>query len=261
MKSSLQRCAVVAAVAATLALVGPLAATGEPDARCRTATDLLTRNDALAMTRARLAAGEALTVVTIGSSSTQGHGASSADRAYPAQLAALLAGQHADARIEVLNLGVGGEVATQMLQRFGRDVLAHHPQLVLWQTGANDAIRGVDLDEFSAALERGVALLRERGIDVILIPPQYAPRVVAAAGSEAYLERMHAIGARHGVPIFRRYAIMREVAVGKPDALASMLTADGLHLNDLGYRCLAVQLAASIDGRTIMPNQEMRAAR
>ena len=99
-------------------------------------------------------------------------------------------------------------------------------------------LRGVDLDEFSAALERGVALLRERGIDVILIPPQYAPRVVAAAGSEAYLERMHAIGARHGVPIFRRYAIMREVAVGKPDALASMLTADGLHLNDLGYRCL-----------------------
>jgi lysophospholipase L1-like esterase len=54
---------------------------------------------------------------------------------------------------------------------------------------------------------------------------------------------MHEVAARRGVPVFRRYAIMR--ALG-PDARDAQLAPDGLHPNDLGYRCLAEQLSAAI---------------
>jgi acyl-CoA thioesterase-1 len=41
----------------------------------------------------------------------------------------------------VINKGVGGEMAFQMLARLERDVLPYHPQLVIWQTGSNSCAK------------------------------------------------------------------------------------------------------------------------
>jgi acyl-CoA thioesterase-1 len=214
----------------------------DADTRCATTTPLLTLANALPRMRAELAGSGRIVIVAIGSSSTQGHGASSVDRTYPAQLAAALRARYPVRTVEVLNRGIGGETARQMVARFDRDVIAHAPQLVLWQTGANDALRRVPIEEFVAALEHGIEVLRDYGADVVLLPPQYAPKLIAVPNSEAYLARLHETAARHHVPVFRRYAIMHELALKQPDALGAMLTADGLHLNDLGYHCLATQL-------------------
>jgi acyl-CoA thioesterase I len=226
----------------------PAVASAEVDARCRAPDELLALDTGLATTRARLARGDPLTIVAIGSSSTQGYGASSPARTYPAQLEAMLRARHPRGAVKVLNMGIGGELAVQMVGRFERDVLAHQPDLVIWQTGANDAIRGADLQEFATALDRGLDLLRTRGLDVILMPPQYSARVAAAPYSEAYLELIRIAAARHRVSLFRRYEIMRTLAAARTDALNGMLTADGLHLNDLGYQCLAAQVVAAING-------------
>lgn len=217
------------------------------DVGCRTKVDLLTLADALPMTRHRLAEGIGLVIVAIGSSSTAGHGASAPDRRYPAQLGALLRAHYPKQTIEVLNRGVGGETAAQMVARFDRDVVAHRPHLVLWQTGANDAMRGVDPDEFAATIDHGLALLRAHRLDVVLIVPQYAPKLLATPKSEIYRARMHEVAARRGVPVFRRHSIMRELATSRPDALRQVLSPDGLHLNDIGYRCLAIQLTTAIE--------------
>ena len=79
--------------------------------------------------------GAALVIVAIGSSSTQGVGASDQAHTYPALLAEELRRRWPRLAVTVVNKGVGGENAEQMLARFTRDVLPYHPQLVIWQTG------------------------------------------------------------------------------------------------------------------------------
>ena len=81
--------------------------------------------------------GEALVIVAIGSSSTQGVGASDQAHTYPALLAEELRRRWPRLAVTVVNKGVGGETAEQMLARFTRDVLPYRPQLVIWQTGSN----------------------------------------------------------------------------------------------------------------------------
>ena len=44
--------------------------------------------------------------------------------------------------------------------------------------------------------------------------------------------------------------MMKRWAANKVKALGSLLSRDGLHMNDLGYRCLAHSLAEAIEGAT-----------
>jgi len=220
------------------------------DAACAVPEPLRRLEGALAASRSALQRGAGLTVVALGSSSTQGHGASAADRTYPAQLEAVLRRRHPAWNVRVLNRGVGGETAGDMLRRFARDVHANRPALVLWQVGANDAVREVPAERLSAELDDGLAGLRAAGIDVVLVPPQHAARLARAPQFEATLAVLERAALRHNVALFARERIMRALPEAERQRL---LGADGLHLNDLGYLCLATQLADAIDGLLSAP--------
>src|SRR5262249_56761849 len=99
----------------------------------------------LTHTMRHLANGHSPTIVAIGSSSTAGAGASSPDATYPSRLAVELRARFPGREIVVLNRGVNGEETTNMMARFAGDVLAAHPQLVLWQIGATSVLRGQPL--------------------------------------------------------------------------------------------------------------------
>ena len=58
------------------------------------------------------------------------------------------------AHIAVLNRGIGGQDAAEELARLDVDVLALRPQLVIWQVGANGALRNVDPSVFHASGRR-----------------------------------------------------------------------------------------------------------
>jgi hypothetical protein len=73
-----------------------------------------------------------LTVVAIGSSSTEGIGASSPDRTYPAQLERLLRERFPRATIKVVNRGVGGETVAANLARLRPDAIDLRPDLAIW---------------------------------------------------------------------------------------------------------------------------------
>jgi acyl-CoA thioesterase I len=78
----------------------------------------------LLRTAQRLASGEPLTIVAIGSSSTAGAGASSPDASYPSRLALELKQRFPMADITVLNRGVNGEETDEMMARFATGVIA-----------------------------------------------------------------------------------------------------------------------------------------
>lgn len=236
------------ALAAMLAL--PAAAAGAETCPTQSHPPLASPRLAEALTRPGGAR-----IVAFGSSSTAGSGASDAAHTYPAQLEARLnaaLGPH----VTVLNRGMGGEDADNMLDRIARDTVAERPQLVIWQLGANAAMRQMDPGRFAGFVRQGVGLLRQAGIDVVLMDNQRAPRIAAHPDNRRFDATLAEIAATTpGVSLFSRGALMDgwEAAGVPPDAL---LVADGLHHNDRGYACLADALA-----RALLAGLPVRAAR
>lgn len=194
----------------------------------------------------RILRGRELRIVAFGSSSTAGAGASLPWRAYPARLEALLRRRLPGLAVTVLNRGAGGEDAGHMVGRIEADVIAERPDLVIWQLGANAALRRMDPGRFRDFLFEGLARLRREGIDVVLMDNQRAPRIAARPGHEVFDAILaQAAAAVPGVSLFSRGALMDALAAaGVPND--ALLVSDGLHHNDRGYACLAEALARAL---------------
>jgi len=202
----------------------------------------------LAHVAARLNSGEPITIVAFGSSSTAGEGASSPAMSYPSRLEAELRLRFPAARITVLNRGVNGEEASEMLLRLDAGVIAEKPDLVLWQVGTNAVLRDDRIDVEAPLIHQGLARLKDAGADVILIDPQFAPKVLARPEAEA--EQMVSLIAtaakQDDVDLFHRFALMRFWHDDQKLAFEQFLSPDLLHMNDWSYGCVARLLSADI---------------
>jgi acyl-CoA thioesterase I len=193
-----------------------------------------------------LADGGPLVIVAIGSSSTAGAGASSRAASYPSRLAEELK-QHFPGRdITVLNRGVNGEQTEQMLARFATDVVAAHPDLVLWQVGTNSVLRDNPLKPHAALLHGGIEQLQEAGADVVLMDMQYAPKVLAKTETEGMEDQIAFAAKQENVDLFGRFALMRNWHEVQHIPFDAFVAPDQLHMNDWSYACVAKLLAATI---------------
>jgi acyl-CoA thioesterase I len=188
-------------------------------------------------------------ILAIGSSSTEGVGATSAANTYPARLEAELEkGTGAD--FDVRNAGVGGELAAKTLDRLKSALKSGWARLVIWQVGTNDANVGVDETVFRATVQAGIAAAQAAGVPMMLIGPQYTLKTPDPARYERFVKMVDDIGAASHVPVLSRYALMKSWSVKSAKALSLLLSGDGLHMSDLGYRCLAHALAQALEGAT-----------
>ena len=161
-------------------------------------------------------AGRPLKIVTLGSSSTAGAGASAARFSYPSRLAVELAQRRPAATVEIVNRGINGEDAWENLKRLESDVIDAKPDLVIWQFGTNAVIHDVDYEEYGRLVQGGIDRLRAARIEVLLIDLQYAPRVTEVPDHQRMLDFFDAIGARNHVAVFHRYA--GDEVLGRRDA-------------------------------------------
>jgi lysophospholipase L1-like esterase len=196
--------------------------------------------------RAALAAGQPLVIVTLGSSSTQSWMSSDAAHSYPAQLQATLNDALPQTHVAVLNRGIGGQDAVEEVARIEKDVIAVRPQIVIWQVGANGVLRGSDPAEFARLVAGGVRRMQDAGIDVVLMDNQRAPKLLAAEhGSDRIDPALASVAADTGASLFSRGQLMDEwAATGHP--YGEFISGDGLHHNNLGYRCVARALAGTL---------------
>ena len=206
-----------------------------------------------ARTAARLSDRKPVTIVAIGSSSTFGVGASSSAAAYPARLEALLKERFPDTSVKVFNRGVNGEDAAEMLARFDRDVIAAKPDLILWQLGTNALLRNPQIAGQASLIRLGIERLKATGADVVLIDPQYAPAVIARPHAQRMVELIHAEAREEHAGVLRRFALMRSWYESRHMSFTDFVSADGLHLNDWSYDCIARQLAGAIGAAATKP--------
>jgi len=236
-----------AAVAALFAtLIQPFTARAEtPAPVCNTSLELVRLTHPLQHVAQKLSGGDALTIVAIGSSSTAGAGASSPAKNYPNQLALYLRNRFPKTTINMINRGVNGEEVGDMLQRFDQ-VIAAKPDLVLWQLGTNSVVRDHQISDHGAAIRAGVARIRASGADVVLINPQYAPKVIVRPEAAPMIDLIATSAKLENVDLFHRYEVMKHWYNDEHIKFESFVSADGLHMNDWSYACFAQGLGVAI---------------
>jgi acyl-CoA thioesterase I len=241
----------VAAVFAVTGTVGSLSAETFAPAIvdtfiCAAPADLAKLPNPLGRTAKRLAGGDPLKIITVGSSSTAGAGASSPAMSYPSRLAVELDQMLPGHSVTVLNRGVNGEEAVDMLARFESEVLAEKPDLVIWQVGTNTILRDHQLAPINLLIRSGLNRLKSAGADVILIDPQFAPKVLAKVDVDDMVDLIATAAKEQNVDLFQRFAVMRHWRQIVNIPYDTFLSPDGLHMNDWGYGCVAKLLAAAI---------------
>lgn len=186
---------------------------------------------------------ERVRIVAIGSSTTAGEGNI---KPYPPRLKSFLDEKYPNARITVANKGKGGEEAPAELKRFGKDVIAEKPDLVIWQVGTNavwqkptDNPPPPSFDETTTAIRDGLVRLRqETQADVILMDLQYLPGMLTPAKKAKSIQMVEAISqlARDaGVNVFRRFAFMEgliDVEQVSMDRMVDEADNDRFHQSD-----------------------------
>jgi len=255
------RAAVLSAVAVTLACGFAMAQDQvpavAPSAQCQVQPDIVRFERPLNNLAHRLSIGRPIRIVAIGSSSTAGFGASSLSASYPSRLEAELREHFPGHALTVLNRGVYSEELPNMIARFDTAVIAERPHLVIWQFGTNALMYDRPLNP--ALVATGVARLKAVGADVVLMDPQYAPRVLAKPARDVLIARMAQAAKEYRVDLLHRYDMMRHWHEVEGLPFEIFVTPDGLHLNDWGYACVAKSLSVAIAEATSRPTNQVAA--
>jgi len=225
----------------------PAAATNAgPPAACNVTLDQVRLDLPLVHTARVLASGKPLKIVALGSSSTYGAGASTSAASYPSRLADELARRFPGHEITILNRGVNGNEAADMLARLDTAVIAEKPDLVLWQVGTNSVLRDKPLQPHAPLLHEGLARMKATGADVVIIDPQYAPRVISKPMCEGMVSLIATTAKAEHVGVFHRFELMRRWRETEQLPFETFVSTDGLHMNDWSYACLAKALGVAI---------------
>lgn len=152
-----------------------------------------------------------------------------------------------------MNAGIGGETAVQTVERLEAVLKAQSFDLVIWQVGTNDAIKGVSEDAFRTLLERGIAAVKASGTSLMLLDQQYFPAIKDLSRYEQFVRAVSALGRERKVSVFSRYAMMQDWNSQSAEELRSMLSSDGFHMSDKGYDCLADHVADAVEDLVRQP--------
>lgn len=221
-----------------------------------------TANGDLRRSRAAVANGH-LTILAMGSSSIQGHGASRPELSFVPLLEVGLERRMPGVAVTVINKGIGGETAMETAGRLEAEVTMNLPDLVIWQLGTNDILRDRPLADVIADFHRGADILDRLAVDVLLIDPQRLPDATTDRnfigrnpGLDMMSRHIDAEAAASGFAVLHRFRAMQDWSGLDRGGVGP----DDLHLNDGGYACWAAiaaeGLASALTTGTRMPARD-----
>ncbi|MBR0661869.1 SGNH/GDSL hydrolase family protein [Neoroseomonas oryzicola] len=224
-----------------------LASTAAPG--CGAPTELL-QSPPLRATATGIATGR-LAILAVGSASVTGAGVSNPAAAWPVRLEALLRERRPDLDLRFEVLGRRGATAAEQWAMIEAALRGGRYDLVIWQVGATEAVRGLPMDDLVAAVGQGLERLSARGIDAVLMGLQFSRFLRANADVDPYRDALRITAATAGAGYFPRYDIMRAWAeAGTVDVERSprdRRAAEADRLNDCLARALALFIRDGVE--------------
>ena len=202
---------------AALLLGGPVSAQNDlvpvhpaPEANpCEVPAYILFGEGKLEHVKKSVAEQKKLTILVLGSGSSVLPGPDGANKSYPGRLEELLQKRFPGVEVKVAAVAKPRLTAADMNESLEKVLVDRKPDLVVWQTGTVDAMKGIDPDAFRTSLDEGVEQILEAGADVILMNMQYSPRTETMISLSNYADIMRVVSRERGVPLFDRREIMR----------------------------------------------------
>ncbi len=228
-----------------------------PARTCEVPDHLLTSDEELKKTAEAIRQTRKLDILVVGTGSSSLTGPGAQTVAYPASLEStlrqILEGVNVNVSVEIQQRATAADSA----EAVGKLAADRKPALVVWQTGTIDAMRAVDLEDFRAALEEGIAAIREAGADVVLMNMQYSPRTETVISASPYMDMMKAVAQQHDVVLFDRFAVMHHWSeTGEFDLYGAF---HGLGLAKRVHECIGRALAAQVRNAAHLAPQQSRA--
>jgi acyl-CoA thioesterase I len=100
--------------------------------------------------------------------------------------------------------------------------------------------------DHGAAIRDGLNKIRAIGADVVLIDPQFAPKVILKTEVGPMVELIATTAKQENVDLFRRFDVMKHWHDVDHLAFETFVSSDGLHMNDWSYACMAKGLGLAI---------------
>jgi acyl-CoA thioesterase I len=190
-------------------------------------------------------AGPTPRILAFGDSLTAGLGLNP-EAAFPSRLEAALRSDGIDAH--VVNGGVSGETTAGGVARLDW-ALGDHPDLVILELGANDALRGIDPKLAYANLDKILARLKASGAKVLLTG-MLAPPNWGRDYQQEFAAIFPRLADKYQVPLYPFFldGVATDPSLNQPD---------GLHPNAQGAALIAAKVAPYVErllkGETVTP--------
>jgi len=175
---------------------------------------------------------------------------------------------------EVINAGVGGNRSSQLLKRLNRDVLTHHPSVVVLMVGTNDRLNSggfITAENYRKNVITLVDKIQAGGAKVVLVtPPPCIPELLfnrhdpKKFADQSPVERMQEvrtilldISKQQKIPLidFHQHLIQNKIADQQKTSvlrnIANSGIKDGVHLTPAGYQLLAKLVAQKLTAEKI----------
>jgi hypothetical protein len=193
---------------------------------------------------AAIAAGGPVNVLAVGSATTVGDQlGADRDSSFPFRMVEALHAALPKVSFALTLRGGRGMTAEDMLPLLQAALAGQHYQLVIWQTGTVEAVRGMRPDGMVAALQEGIDRAHDAGADVVLIDPQFSRFLRANADLDPYEAALQQVSVMPGVVLFRRFDVMRGWAENGEIDLERAREADRARMMARLNTCLGETLA------------------
>jgi acyl-CoA thioesterase-1 len=159
-----------------------------------------------------------------------------ATESFPAQLERGLKAR--GQAVEVINASVSGDTTASALERL-RWSLPERVDAVILELGANDALRGLDVNRAKANLDKMIATIKASGAEVLLAG-MIAPRNLGEGYTQEFDATYRDLAKKHGTLLYPFF--LDGVALN-----AQLNLGDGLHPNGRGVAEITKRILPSVE--------------
>ena len=164
----------------------------------------------------------AKTILLLGDSLSAGYGLKKIEDGWPTLLQARLSEKYPD--YQLVNDSVSGETTSNGLFKLPSALAAYHPDIVIVAYGANDGLRGLDLNAMKKNLTQMIVLIEKSHAKVLLagvrLPPNYGTKYTEAF-QQVYID----LAKKYPVTLVQN--LLQNV-----DEHPELMQADALHPNE-----------------------------
>ncbi|WP_144185439.1 SGNH/GDSL hydrolase family protein [Elioraea rosea] len=200
----------IAALAALAGVVAsPVSAVPAAADKCAAPAEFSVASGALPNAAAAVKQRKRLAVLVLGTGSSTNGGTSDQAASYPQRLENDLAAAFPGITVTLQTRGGRGLTAADMLPLLVEALDQFRPDLVVWQSGTVDAVRGLDPDGYGETVSEGIEKALQRRADVVLMDMQFSRFSRAAVNYGPFRQALDTAALAHGALSFPRYELMR----------------------------------------------------